>query len=127
MNIEFWARPDRIFVVPQHAVEDLAFCTTEEAAGKVFLSLACKVPVIWWGHVWSESIRWVGSGISAHRPDAYLRQVENFAPFATVSKTADEVLTEEEKDAQAGVNLAKSVGRNRSGHYTGRTYPVYNR
>jgi len=105
MNIEFWARPDRIFVVPQHAVEDLAFCTTEEAAGKVFLRLACKVPVIWWGHVWSESIRWVGSGISAGRR---VNTAASFVPFATVQRTEEETAADVAKDAECGVNLDKA-------------------
>jgi len=122
MYVEFWARPDKIFKVHQTFVEDLAFCTTEEAAGKVFLRMACKVPVIWWGHVWSESIRWVGSGISAGRR---INTAANFAPFATVSRSEEEKAKDERLDAEAGIDVSKAGRPDPRGYYTGRTYPAY--
>lgn len=105
MYIEFWVRPDQIFKIHPTNVEDLAFCTTEQQANKVFDRLACKVPPFWRGHVYSECIRWVGSGISAGRR---VNTAANFAPFVTVERTEEEREADVAKDAECGVNLDKA-------------------
>jgi hypothetical protein len=123
MYVEFWARPDKIFELHQVHVEDLAFCTTEDQANKVFDRASCDVPEIWRGHVWSESIRWVGSGIARGRRQT--NGYEPFAPFATVTRSEEERAKDEQKDLEAGVNLDKA--HKVASKYAGRTYPVYNR
>ena len=124
MNVEFWIRPGKIIVLNQIHVEDLAFAADEKAANRIFDQLLPsgqpRVQPFWRGHIWSECIRWVGSGISHGR-----RQTSNFAPFATVTRTDEEKAKDELKDLEAGINLGKV--RKVQGYYTGRTYPVYNR
>ncbi len=120
MIVEFWARPDMIFPVNQTHVEDLAFCTTYDQAAKVFDRMACHVPVEWHGHLWSESIRWVGSGVSGGRR---INTAANFAPFATVSRSEAEKAKDEAKNVEAGVDLTKL--HRAANRYSGRSYNAY--